>query len=354
METGRLRARVLGPALALALSALAGGALAADTGDYAPENIVRSYGRLKWLCMLSALCPVSEKALDVIKGALANDRSAEYLLGLTLLVGDDLPMDRRSGVAWIALAAERGDPAAARDISSRLRNGEAIEVDEAKIATALQAQADAGDAESMRALGPMVIGGRGVKPDPPVGLDLLRRAADKGSTGAEIDLSQLYLNGAPGVPKDRPAAMRWLAASANHGNLQAMVSLGYMSVNGAIDAPATDLAVGYCWLMRAALADQPQAQEKLSSIFSDGARDTHGTVIAADLVQADLWFRVAARSPYHDNSQIRAAIEPKMTTEQLNQAKRLFDAWHPRTVQELKTMTISLPPAAQGNCPPMP
>lgn len=244
-------------------------------------------------------------------------------------------------------------PTPARDISARLHNGEAIEVDETKIATALKAQADPGDAESMRALGPMVIGGRGVKQDPPAGLDPLRRAADQGSTGAEIDLSQLYLNGAPGVTKNRPEAMKWLAASANHGDVQAMLNLGYMSVNGAIDATLTDLGVGYCWLMRAALADQPQAQEKLSSIFSDGAKDSHGTVIDADLVQADLWFRVAARSPYHDNSQIRAAIEPKMTTEQLDQAKRLFDAWHPLTLRELKTMTISLPPAAQGKCPPM-
>ena len=114
--------------------------------------------------------------------------------------------------------------------------------------------------------------------------------------------------------------MKWLAASANHGNVAAMVNLGYMSVNN-----STDLGAGYCWLMRAALLDQPQAQEKLTSIFSDGAKDDHGTVIDADIVQADMWFRIVARSPYHDNSQNRAAIEPKMTTEQLNQAKRLFD-----------------------------
>jgi TPR repeat protein len=349
----RRRRAMVALAIAVGLSAPTVGAVAADAGDYAPENLVHTYDRMKWLCMIGALCPVSDKALALIKQVMANDRPAEYLLGLTLLVGDDLPTDRRSGIAWIGLAAERGDPDAARDIASRLRNGEAIEVDETKIATALKAQADAGDAESMRALGPMYIGGRGVKQDPPAGLDLLRRAAEKGSTGAEIDLSQLYLNGAPGVTKDRPEAMKWLAASANHGNVAAMVNLGYMSVNGAIDAPSTDLAVGYCWLVRAALADEPRAQEKLSSLFTDGAKDSRGTVIDADLVQADLWFRVAARSPYHDNFQIRASIEPKMTTEQLNQAKHLFEAWHPRTIQELKTMPIALPPAAHGNCPPM-
>jgi TPR repeat protein len=336
------------PALAfvLALLGATSGALAADEGDYSPANIVHTYGRLKWLCMVGALCPVSDNALDLIKQVMANDRSAEYLLGLTLLVGDDLPTDRRSGVAWIALAAERGEPGAARDIASRLRNGEAIEVDETKIANALRAQVDAGDAESMRALGPMYIGGRGVRQDPAMGLDLLRRAAAKGSTGAEIDLSQLYLNGAPGLPQSRPDALKWLASAANHGDRDAMLNLGYMAMHDSVET-------GFCWLVRAAMLDQVQAQEKLSMVLAQGDKDVSGKVIEPDLVQADLWFRLAARSPYHDNSQIRAMIEPHMTTEQLDQAKRLFEAWHKRTMQELRTLTIALPPAAQGNCPPM-
>ncbi len=204
-----------------------------------------------------ALCPVSDNVLDTIKQALANDRSAEYLLGLTLDIGDDLPRDLKAGVAWIARAAELGDPDAARNIASRLRNGQSVDVDETKIADAL-------------------------KPH----------------------LAQLYLNGAPGVPSDRPASMKCLAASAEHGNVEAMLNLGYMSL------AERDLTTGFCWLMRAALLDRAQAQEKLSSVFADGVKDDHGTVIEPDLVQADLWFRLAARSPYHDNSQIRAGIEP--------------------------------------------
>jgi TPR repeat protein len=339
--------------MALVLTtALSGGVLAQDAGDYAPRNIEHTYSHLKWLCMLHALCPVSDKALAMIQGAIANNRSAEYLLGLTLLLGDDLPTDRKAGKIWISRAAEQGEPAAARDIQQRLRNGEAIEVDETKVANALKQQADAGDAESMRALGPMYIGGRGVGRDAATGIDLLRRAAEKGSTGAELDLSQLYLNGAPGVQKDRLEAMKWLAASAGHGDVKAMVNLGYMAVNGSADAPA-DLMLGYCWLVRAAMVDQPDAQEKLSMLYSDGAKDNHGAVIAPDLVQADLWFRVAARNPYHDNPQIRARIEPQMTTEQLGQAKRLVEAWQPRVVQQIRTLTIPLPPPAHGDCPPM-
>jgi hypothetical protein len=54
--------------------------------------------------------------------------------------------------------------------------------------------------------------------------------------------------------------------------------------------------------MRAALLDEPRAQEKLSMMFAGGEKDDHGTVIPIDFIQADLWFRLAARSPYDDIS----------------------------------------------------
>jgi len=352
--TRLLVVRAVASVWALMLPLLAGGALAAEAGDYAPENITKTNGRLGWVCMVHALCPVSDQVRDVISRAIAADRSAQYLLGLTLLTGDGLPRDRNAGIAWVVRAAEQGEPAATRDIEGRLRNGEAIDVDEAKIAVALKLQADAGDVEAMRALGPMYIGGRGVDRDPTRGLDLLKRAVGKGSSDAEEDLSQLYLNGAPGVSADRPEAMKWLGASARHGNVDAMLKLGYMSVSTSIDA--RNLTDGFCWLMRAALLDQVQAQEKLSMMFAEGEKDDRGTVISIDLIQADLWFRLAARSPYHDNSQIRAMVEPQMTTSQMDEAKRLVAAWRPRTVEELRTITIRLPASASNgssprNCP---
>lgn len=357
MGSCKMRARAIAAALVLVLLPLASGARAEDAGDYAPQNIEKTTNLFGWVCMVKAFCPISEKVRDVVKRAIAHDRAAEYLLGLTLLTGDGLPRDRAAGVLWIVRAAEQGEPDAARDIAGRLRNGERVTIDELKVAAALKVQADAGEVESMRSLAPMYIGGRGVKQDLAAGLDLLKRAAEKGSSGAEKDLSQLYLNGAPGLPANRPEAMKWLGVSAQHGNVDAMLSLGYMSMSNPIGTPSTmrNLAQGFCWLMRAALLDQPQAHEKLSMMFATGEKDDHGTVIAVDLIQADLWFRLAARSPYHDNSQIRAMIEPKMTSEQLNGAKRLVDAWHPLTIQELKGATIALPSngGPPRNCPAM-
>ena len=45
---------------------------------------------------------------------------------------------------------------------------------------------------------------------------------------------------------------------------------------------------GICWLVRAALPDEPRAQEKLSMMFAGGEMDGHGTVIPVDFIQADL------------------------------------------------------------------
>ena len=360
MRLGEFWAYAIAPALMLALSVPVGGAAAAETGIYAPEHIEQTYKELSWPCMIRALCPVTDEVRKVIKGAMAGDPSAEYLMGLTLLTGDGLPSDRSAAVAWIARAAEHGDPDAVRDIADRIRNGASIVVDETKIVAALKPKADAGDAEAMRALGPMYIRGRGVRQDPAAGLDLMKRAVEKGSSGAANDLSHLYLLGAPGVPVNRIESLRWISISANRGNVEAMWTLGYSSMSTPSGVPSSerDVALGFCWLMRAALLDQPQAQEQLSMIFARGEKDDHGTMIPIDLVQADLWFRLAARSPYHDNSQIRAMIEPQMTTEQLGEAKRLIEAWRPHKVEELKAITIELPAVApngaQRSCPPMP
>ena len=129
MRVGESWAYAITPALMLALSVPVAGAAAAETGLYAPEHIEQTYEELSWPCMIRALCPVTDEVRKVIKGAMAGDPSAEYLLGLTLLTGDGLPSDRSAGVAWIARAAEHGDPDAVRDIADRIRNGASIDVD---------------------------------------------------------------------------------------------------------------------------------------------------------------------------------------------------------------------------------
>jgi TPR repeat protein len=328
---------------------------ASGASDDSPEHLDSSYQTLSLICLVRPLCPISTRILDEMKGALAGRSDAEYGLALTLLTGDGLPSDRPAGIAWMARAAEHGEPAAARDVSDRLRNGENVAVDERQIASALQQRVDAGDAEAMRALGPMIVRGRGVKQDPTAGVALIKSAFDKGATGTAADLAELYLLGAPGLPADRKQYLAWMQAAAQRGDSEAMLSIGYAAMNPPGTSTDRDLTMSYCWLMRAALLDNPRAQEKLSLTFEQGETDGR-FAIAADLVQADYWFRLAARNPFHDNSQIRGAIEPKMTSDELDAAKRLVDAWRPRSLDELKALPIALPApvgASPRQCPAM-
>jgi hypothetical protein len=76
------------------------------------------------------------------------------------------------------------------------------------------------------------------------------------------------------------------------------------------------------------------------------------TLIAPDLVQADKWFRLAARSPWHDNPQIRARIEPHMTTAELDEARRQVAAWHRLPLPEVMALDLPLPAAAAGQSKP--
>ena len=85
---------------------------------------------------------------------------------------------------------------------------------------------------------------------------------------------------------------------------------------------------------------------QLSKISQDASKTC---AIAADLVQADYWFRLAARNPFHDNSQIRGAIEPKMTSDEMDAAKRLVDAWRPREFADLKLIFDSCGPFVTRN-----
>ena len=328
----------------------------ADEEDYSPAKIQETLDKLGWVCWVQSLCPYTADLRQTINRAILGDRSAQYRLGLTLLTGDGLPTERGSGMRWIVMAAEQGHPSAASFLAGKMRNGEPVEVDETKVADALKPQAAAGDIESMRALAPMLISGHGVKQDPAQGVAMLVHAAEHGSSDAEKDLSSLYLNGAPGVPVNRPEAMKWLGVSARHGNPDAMTSLGFMAIN--TPTVANNLIEGYCWLVRAAMLDVGQAQEKLSLTFSRGEKDGRGNEIALDRIEADFWLRVAARSPYYGNSQIRASIEPHMTTEQRDEAKRRFNAWHPLKLEEVRVLSIPLPgtlaggPAARS-CAPM-
>ncbi len=323
-------------------------------GEYGPAHAAQTVSDMRIGCMIYIHCPIDPSSFQIMRRAAAGERDAQVALAKLLDHGDGgFPRDVNAATDWYGRAAEQGDVVSALELNHRRHEGMAIEADEGKIASALRTAVDAGDTEAMRALADMTIYGRGGTRNPQEALALLHRAVDKGSALAEQDLADLYLLGAPGVRLDIHQGFRWMASSARHGNLEAMEQLGSLYLHTP-DPAMQDPAEAYRWLMRASLLDAPRSQEALSTLLAEGAIVNGRTVIAPDPVQADMWFRIAARSPFHGNPNIRHSIEGNMTSAQLEDAKKLALDWHARPLREVLAMTIDPPPVTASTKRPWP
>jgi hypothetical protein len=311
--------------VAVATLFLSGGAVRADSG-LRPADAEKTLGNLRYICVLQTLCPLSAANYDTLKRAIAGKRDSQFLLGLNLIRGDGVATDGRAGMEWVVKAAEAGAPLAVDYVEHKLQNGENIEIDETKAATALKSQADAGDIESMRVLAPMMIRGRGTAQDPQAGIALLLKAAGQGKDGeVEYQIGDLYLIGTNGLPKDHEEAMKRYALSAGRGNVHAMATLGGLWDN----EPMMDMRK---------LLETGQIPKR---------------TFERDLLQADFWFRLGARDRAYDNSQVRGAIEPKLTTAQLDQVKQRIADWHKLDFEQMKATRITVPGNERRTCPPM-
>ncbi len=360
--------RILSGALAALL--LLVGTARADSG-LGPATAESTLGSLKYQCALQVMCPLGEGKYDMLKRAIAGNRVDQLLFGLALVDGRDVPRDDAAGKGWIAKAAEAGHPAAAEWIQHRLRNGEEVEVDETKVATVLKRQADAGDIESMRVLAPMMMGGRGLAKDPQAGIALLRKAGEQSKDGyVAYQIAELFLIGTNGMPHDHEEAMRWYTIAASRGHIFSMETLGGLwenvPINDLVAAMRSgqpdnvfkpDIVQSYCWRMRAALMGGRLAQYELALMLTRRSSDSRGNVIEPGSggrpMSGFVW---GARSASYNNTQVRAHIEPELTTAQLDKVKQRVAAWHDLSFAEMKAVPLPRSPArkARPASPPMP
>jgi hypothetical protein len=92
--SGKLTRALSGTLVALLLSA---GAARADSG-LGPGDAEKTLGTLRYLCIVQSLCPLSAANYETLKRAIAGQRDNQLLLGLNLLRGDGVPVDRKG--AW--------------------------------------------------------------------------------------------------------------------------------------------------------------------------------------------------------------------------------------------------------------
>ncbi|MDB6024958.1 MAG: hypothetical protein JWM68_1181 [Verrucomicrobiales bacterium] len=147
------------------------------------------------------------------------------------------------------------------------------------------------------------------------------KAAEQGDARAEHIMGVRYTFG-QGVEKDAAEAGKWFLLAAEQGHAGAQYSVGLRWVRGEAGEPQ-DFAEAAKWFRLA--ADQGHANAQVSL----GRRYANGEGVDMDYIEAYKWMWLAkGRDP--DAKKAMSELTPKMTAEQISQAKMLAKGFVPK------------------------
>lgn len=201
------------------------------------------------------------------------------------------------------------------------------------------------------------ISGYGVAKDSRKGLDALRKAAERGSSNAQLSLGRKYLVGSSDVSKDAAVAIRWLQAASDQGDVDATTTLASEYENGTFtyrrdkrkaaelyeklaqqgsvawmrkiasmymagDGVLQDFATAAGWYEKAARKGDSNAQCALASMMVDGKS------MPPDAIRAHAWMNVMALQVEGDRWKMpREQIASLLSQAQITEAQRLAREW---------------------------
>ena len=141
----------------------------------------------------------------------------------------------------------------------------------------LEPAAAAGNVVALRALGDLLILGKGIEQEKPRGVELLQQAAAQDFVPALLSLGYSFEFG-DGVPVDATRAMEFYTRAGDAGLVRAQLILADHYQRG-LGTPADDFAA-FGWLSRAAESGDPEANYLLGVAYLEG-RGTNSDVDAA-------------------------------------------------------------------------
>ena len=141
--------------------------------------------------------------------------------------------------------------------------------------------------------------------------------AEKGDHRAMYALGSMYAAG-NGVPQDFKMAMKWFRAAANYGRPDAEYKLGLMYLEGIGTERDPRRAIN--------LIGKSAQQGYVDALYQVGKMYVEGTGVQQDNVQAASWLNLAVEKEHADAGPLLATITPKMTPEQLHEAKLLSES----------------------------
>lgn len=194
--------------------------------------------------------------------ALQGHARAQRNLGVLCDVGLGVERDCREAAKWHGLAAEQGDVASCIALADMYASGRGVFAyprprhlllarvfrtlldagaanpwelyrnaaepvqDDARLAEALRARAERGDAAAQCSLGTMYEIGQGVGRSPAEAVTWYLKAAEQGSPQAQARMGYLRREGGLGLDVDHKEAFSWLEKATDQGHLSASLDLG--------------------------------------------------------------------------------------------------------------------------------
>ena len=153
----------------------------------------------------------------------------------------------------------------------------------------------------------------------------LASLAEEGIAEAQVLLGTMNLKG-QGTARDAELALKWYKVAASEGNADGQFYLGAMYLMGA--GIAHDTPEGMKWLGRSADKGSTDAQVLLGLVYLQG----HDGV-ERDLVQADMWFQLAAAGSDPLAPKEVVVVEKQMTAGQIAAAKGAITVRRPQTLR---------------------
>lgn len=176
-------------------------------------------------------------------------------------VGDVAPADTTTAIKYCRLAS-----AASRRALYQLGRAYAAGQQLPEAIAAYRKAADKGSTSAMVELGVALATGEGVAKDEAQARALFERAAEAGNPRGAVNL--LALAGTGGPPADAARTRALLARAAEANSAEAQFQLGMMNADG-IGGPQDDVAAR-AWFAKAAAQDHPGALERMGAFAQSG------------------------------------------------------------------------------------
>lgn len=223
--------------------------------------------------------------------ALAGSPAAQTLIGEIYMQGLGVRRDIATATEWYEKAAGQGVPEALFQLAMIYLDGGEEFGDRDRAPELMRQAADAGHRIAQFNYAQMLADRDASPAGVARAVSYYEKAAEAGLADAQYAMAEITRIGAGGRTPDEAEARRWLEEAARQGHDTAQIDLGTLLVESGGESNQKE---GFSWLMRAAAAGNPAAQNRIAKLYRAGVG------VEPDRVAAAMWYLRARRAGLTD------------------------------------------------------